>query len=78
MIISQQIFESSSQQTEPYEKWKEIERSNMTNATGSCMRYNISFGFTRAEAQYNAEQDRIAFLNAYPTCSQIGNIDVTL
>jgi len=77
VILSQQIFGSSSQQTESYGKWNEIEHSNVENATKSCYRYYLSFGWTRSEAEYKAEQDINAFLSAYPTCFQIGGIDVT-
>jgi len=42
-----------------------------------CYRYNISFGVTRAAATAEAQQDAEDFLQAYPTCSQLGEIDVT-
>lgn len=81
LIIYEQIIGNVPKAT--YGEWvnninpDETYSKEILASASSCTRYNISFGFTRSEADWNAKQDRTAFLTAYPTCQQIGEIDIT-
>lgn len=84
LIISEQLMNNDIQ-TATYGDWVanlSSEQSQYMNARSisegeNCTRYNISFGFTRSEAESKAGQDKMDFLRNYPTCSMIGQIDVT-
>jgi len=89
LIIFQQFFSKDSQETATHKEWSERDRATIMEATAldsdnrtgmmadDCYRYNISIGFTKAAATAEAQQDAEAFLQAYPSCSQLGDIDVT-